>query len=377
MTRITGLGLAVISMLMACGGGSSSSPNATPPDDEAPDAEAAGGSGGQTVKPKADAAAPDLAAGTPDLGRPEILAVILDAYPPAPDVSPDIAPPLGEFPLEAVKAGRFQQLSRVSTHTEGPSYRDGNVYFASDGNGLVRADATGKVFRYHPRLAPVGSYLLADGSLIVCDKGYTVVQVFPDGSVGALLTEAEHQRIDFCNDVTVDPRGNIYFTQARAGDIWRITPEGMLDKVTGGHDYPNGVEIDREGKYLYFSTRMLMRMTIPETGTGFGAPQAVGPAGVDGMAFDAWGNLWVAIYNGGGEVRVLDVARRQTIATLDVPNATNLTFGGPGGDTVFVTGANRGLFRVTISGIRGFLHPGAPKYTIKRMLDLKPVDTPL
>jgi hypothetical protein len=28
-------------------------------------------------------------------------------------------------------------------------------------------------------------------------------------------------------------------------------------------------------------------------------------------------------------------------------------------------------------GIRGFLHPGASKYTIKQMLDLKPVNDPL
>lgn len=371
--------LGCVVWLVACGGGSPAPKTGGTPDDVHEDA-GAGGTGGQVVTPKVDAArdvgssSPEVArfvepeggtAGAPDTGAPDP-----DAAPPV-----DVAPALGEFPTDAVKAARFAQLSRLGTHCEGPSLRDGNVFFASDGNGFLRADAAGKVYRYHPRLAPVGSYHLSvDNSLLVCDKAYTVVQVFADGSVAGLLSDADRARINFCNDVTVDAKGNIYFTQARAGDIWRITPEGVLDKVTGGHDYPNGVEIDRESKYLYFSTKSLNRLTIPESGTAFGAPQNVAPGQADGMAFDAWGNLWLAYYGGGGSIRVYDVVRKANIATFSVGGATNLVIGA---DVVVATGSNRGLFKATVPGVKGFLHPGAPKYAIKKMLDLKPVDDPL
>ena len=44
---------------------------------------------------------------------------------------------------------------------------------------------------------------------------------------------------------------------------------------------------------------------------------------------------------------------------------------------MYTTIANKGLYEIPIAGVRGFLHPGAKQYTIKQMLDLQPVDTPL
>jgi sugar lactone lactonase YvrE len=376
MKVMVGLGLWAV-WLGACGGSPASSPGKMQPPDETEDA----GGGGQGPAPKLDAAVvrDSASSSAPDLESPAA-----EVSPLAPDqgttvepdaAAPDTAPPLGEFPAEAVKAAKFSQYARVNTHLEGPSLRDGNLFFASDGNGFLRADAAGKVYKYHPRLAPVGSYWLSvDNSLLVCDKSYTVVQIFADGSVAGLLSDADRGRINFCNDVAVDARGNIYFTQARAGDIWRLTPEGVLDKVTGGHNYPNGVEIDRESKYLYFSTNGIQRLTIPESGTGFGAPQSVGgPDNVDGMAFDAWGNLWISVYAGG--LRIWDVNKKAAVATFGgVANNTNLTIAN---DMVYVTVANSGLAKASIPGMRPFLHPGAPRYAIKKMLDLKPVDDPL
>jgi sugar lactone lactonase YvrE len=375
----------VLCLFAGCGGAPSGSQGQnTPPQETEPDAGGSGGRGGMggSSQPSKVDAALDVGSSpvldavgsveTSAFNPPDAIAVEPDTAPAA-----DMTPPLGEFPMEAVKSAKFDQIGRVATHLEGPTYRDGSVYFASDGNGIVRADLTGKVFKYHPRLAPVGSYLLADGSMLWCDKGYTLVQIFPDGSVGALTTAAEHTQVDFCNDVTVDGAGNIYFTDARAGEIWRMDPAGAMVKVTAGHNYPNGVEVDRESKYLYFTTGSIQRLTIPASGTGFGSPQNVGgPDKVDGMAFDAWGNLWVAIYAGG--VRVFDPEKKQVIVNVGPSGGnTNLVFGGPMGDVLYTTIANRGLFRATIPGVKGFLHPGAAKYTIKRMLDLKPVNDPL
>src|SRR5204862_39804 len=96
---------------------------------------------------------------------------------------------------KAFRAGRIPRKlyanasspAKVNTQTEGPSLRGDSVFFASDSNGLVRADAAGKLYRYHPKLNPVGTYLLADDSILVCEKAYTIVQVFKNGSVGSLF----------------------------------------------------------------------------------------------------------------------------------------------------------------------------------------------
>jgi hypothetical protein len=58
------------------------------------------------------------------------------------------------------------------------------------------------------------------------------------------------------------------------------------------------------------------------------------------------------------------------------PSVTNLTFGGPNRDEVFTTVASNGVWRIPV-GVRGFAgHPGAPRYSPKRVLNLTPANQP-
>jgi sugar lactone lactonase YvrE len=371
----------VLLLVGACGSGSPSK-NGAPPDETGGEGggTSTGGSGG-SVTPKVDASlALDVSSAEPDTGTGATGGSPggADAAAPSPDLaaSPDTSAPPAEFPLAAVKAGKPAILGRVNTQTEGPSYRDGSVYFASDGNGLVRVDDAGKLWRYHPKLAPVGTYLLGDGSLLVCEKAYTIVQVFKDGSVASLFSTADHAKVDFCNDLTVDAKGDVYFSNPHSNEVWRLSVAGALDKVVGGQDFPNGVEVDRAGTSLYFSAGpALWKIALPATGNTFGAPQKVGPGGADGMAFDAWDHLWLSIYST-GQLLVWDPATKQTIASVPAGGtaSTNVCFAD---DAVYTTVADKGVYKIPMPGIRGFLHPGASKYTIKQMLDLKPVNDPL
>jgi sugar lactone lactonase YvrE len=319
----------------------------------------------------ADARAPG------DAGLPADFPAVPDAGA-APADAAFSTPPMGPFPLERVRAARAETVVRFAGHTEGPSWRTGgDMLLAADGSGLLRMSADGKLFRYHPRLDPVGSYALADGSVLICDKVHIVAQVFPDGKVGVIADQFQGQAIGFCNDVTVDAAGNIYFTEAHAGIIYRVTPAGEVARVAGGYDYPNGIEVDPASKYLYFATAArLYRVALPAAGSGsFPPPEGVGSiGGADGMAFDAWGNLWVAA--GGGRVAVFDPRDKTTIASIGAGGqGTNMTFGGPARDTLYVT-YNGGVARIPV-GVRGFLHPGAPRYAIKTMLALTPADEPI
>jgi sugar lactone lactonase YvrE len=331
----------------------------------------ASGSGGQTPRMDASAGGSDGAStGGPEAGGDT------GTTPVPPDMG---GAPLGPFPLEAIRAAKSELFAAAATQVEGPSWRDGDVFFAADGGGfgMMRAAADRKLYRYFPTndLSPIGSYALKDGSILWCDHKLTVVQVFQDGKVAELPHSYQGKNIDFCNDITVDAEGNIYFSNPHSGDVYRITPGGQVDHVIARA--ANGVEVDPQSKYLYFGAGgTVSRLAIPKSGTAFGAPETVVAAGADGMQFDAWGNLWMAIFSG-GEIRVYNPDRKQNVITISAGpgGTTNLTFGGKDSDTLYITNANRGLYKMgPIAGLRGFLHPGADKYMAARMLTITPAD---
>jgi sugar lactone lactonase YvrE len=237
----------------------------------------------------------------------------------------------------------------------------------------MRADAQGKVYKYFPSLNPVGSFALADDSVLLCEKKYILLQIFPDDRVGVLVGEGA--AAGFCNDITVDADGNIYFTESHMGAIMRLTPAGELTKFLGGRSYPNGLEVDRENEYLYFSdtgNNTLFRVLL-----NGGTVENLGGMIADGMAIDAWGNLWLAQVTAGQAI-IFDPIRRQVLGRVNAggPQSTNLVFGGPARDILFTSVANKGIMQIPV-GVRGFSHPGATRYAVKAMLDLKPDNTPV
>ena len=289
---------------------------------------------------------------------------------------PDGAPPLGAFPLAAIRAARPERLVQVTTPCEGPTWRNGEVFFGHRA-GLMRISADRKLFQYLPELAfSVGSYGLADGSILVCGRVHKLMQVFPDGKV-AVLSDASPTN---SNDVTVDAAGNIYFSDFRTA-IYRITPDGQVTRPLTDLASPNGVEVDPASEYLYFlSGARLLRTALPAAAGAFGPIETVVTleSGGDGCAFDAWGNLWVALF-GPGQLAIVDPARRQVITSIGAggTSVTNLTFGGPNHDEVFTTVSSNGVYRIPV-GARGFAgHPGARRYTPKQLLDLTPANLPV
>jgi sugar lactone lactonase YvrE len=371
-----------VAALVVLGLACSSESGAPPPPQSAPPPAS---NPGRPAQDPPDAAASPSPGPPPAPPSPGTGTASPDAAPPplAPDALPapdsgaaDATPALGEFPLASIRAARPERLVQVVTPCEGPSWRDGEVFFGHR-DGLMRISADRKLFRYLPELAfSVGSYRLADGSILVCGREHKLMQVLPDGKV-AVLSDGSPVN---SNDVTVDAQGNIYFSDFRTA-IHRITPGGEVSRPLSGLASPNGVEVDPASKYLYFlSGNRLLRTSLPAAGAAFGPIETVLTleAGGDGCAFDAWGNLWVALF-GPGRLAIVDPTRRQVIITIGAggTSVTNLTFGGPNHDEVFTTVASNGVYRIPV-GARGFAgHPGAPRYTPKRMLDLVPANVPV
>lgn len=278
-------------------------------------------------------------------------------------------------------------------YSEGPTWRDGEVFFCS--GALLRVNKDRKVFKYLD-INPAGTYLCGDGHMLVCDnKGPALVDVSPEGKVGVVADQFDGKKLNSLNDLTVDRDGNVYWTdpsgstrEKPVGAIFRVRPDGKVDRIADNLAFPNGLDVDPASKFLYViesQTAKILRYDLPADDKPLGPATvfyALGGSGGDGCVFDAEGNLWVADFSRPetkhGRITVLSPAGK-ALAYLDVPAkvVSNITFGGPEHDEIFMTtGDPPGVFHAKV-GVKGFKgHPGKMR-KILRELDLKPLNEPL
>lgn len=287
---------------------------------------------------------------------------------------------------EAFKA-KAELYAPAPGYSEGPTWLDGDVFFCS--GPLLRITPERKVLKYLD-IGPAGTYLLADKRLLISDnKNHALLQWTPDGKLQVLADSFDGKKLRILNDLCVDKKGNVYWTDPNSGDakkpdgnVFRMTPEGVVSKIATERAYPNGIEVDPEGKYLYLvesASKKVLRYEVPASDKPLGEPTLFYTlkTGGDGLAFDAKGRIWVTDF-GGGEIAVLSPEGKYLGgAKVPAKAISNVCFGGPKRDTLFVTtGTPDGVFRVPV-GIEGFkLHPGA-KYKALRELDVKVLNEPL
>jgi gluconolactonase len=201
-----------------------------------------------------------------------------------------------------------------------------------------------------------------DQSLYVTDEGRrAIVRVTPEGALIDFISTFQGRRLNGPNDLSFDPAGNLFFT-----DPWGSSPDdrigqvfgyewatGVLHLIDSGMAFPNGIAV-RDGRLVvaetYTNTLWVYDVIGPGQATGKRAfcrmPEAADSpvrwqgrplAGPDGMAFDADGNLYVA-HIGSGDVIVYDPSGRELGAfPTGGRKPTNLCFGGPAYDELFVT----------------------------------------
>src|SRR5262249_28823699 len=152
--------------------------------------------------------------------------------------------------------------------------------------------------------------------------------------------------------------------------------------------FPNGLDVDPASKFLYViesQSQKILRYDLPPVGKPLGKATVfydLGGSGGDGCVFDAAGNFWVADFHRPepkkGRITVLSPEGKR-LGGFDVPAqaVSNVTFGGPNHDEVFMTtGTPGGVFHAKV-GIKGFKgHPGKPMKAIRK-LDVKPLDEPV
>lgn len=296
--------------------------------------------------------------------------------------------PTGEL-AQRLAGVKFDHYSEAPGYSEGPTWRAGDVFFCS--GALLRVTAPQQVHKYL-EIGPAGTVLLANGHMLICDnKHKALLDLAPDGKLGVVADRFETETLLSLNDLTVDARGNVYWTDPEGssldkpvGRLYRVRPDGRVERIATGLAFPNGIEVDPASKFLYViesQSKKILRYPLPADNELLGKPELfydLGGSGGDGCAFDAVGNLWVADFHRPdtkkGRITVLS-PEAKVLAYLPLPSAvvSNIAFGGVNHDEIFcTTGDPPGVFHAKV-GVKGFAgHPGKP-LPISRFLNVVPL----
>jgi gluconolactonase len=261
-------------------------------------------------------------------------------------------------PNEAVKPVRLLEVPRYS---EGVVFdRDGNGYISHE-DKLTKFSLDGKHEVWAVTGNPNGHKVLPDGTHLVCNNAPpAMLKLSADGKTLAnVSTECDGKPLRGANDLSLDlPNGGFYFTDPNEsgkenpiGTVHYVDRAGTTHLVAGGLAYPNGIVLTPDGKRLLVGESQHNRiLEYPVLSPGkVGEKKVFAELPIkagsqvdnqpDGVCLDAAGNLYVAHY-GMGQVQVLDpsgqlIRRYETGLIL----TSNVAFGGPNRDQLFVTGA--------------------------------------
>jgi gluconolactonase len=311
-----------------------------------------------------------------------------------PEKSTPVTPAEAPLPAGLVEASAKLTSATVIAFTEGPAAdADGTVYFSDIiNNRIMKLSADGKLFVFRSDSGRTNGNLFDQQARLVSCEGSEmgpggrrrIVRTdMKTGQVTVLTEKYEGKRYNSPNDLAIDSKGRIYFTDPCYGDrsimemdiegVYRIEVDGTVTRVLQqpAVERPNGIAITPDGKKLYLvdsnpnpgGNRKIWSFDIQADGklTGQKMIYDFAPGrGGDGMRLDVQGNLWIAaginMVRREGEttdnppgIYVITPAGK-LLGRIPVPEdlITNLTFAGPDKKILYIT-AGKSLYRININ----------------------------
>jgi gluconolactonase len=212
---------------------------------------------------------------------------------------------------ESLIVNELTKLAGGFSFTEGPAADAiGNVYITDIPNHLILIWTTDEkldTFRTGSGRAN-GLFFDKDGNLFACEgeKGQ-ISMTGPDGKYKAIAQEYKGNRFNQPNDLWVDPKGGVYFTDPRYGNedqelpqdgmhVYYIKPDrSSVVRVCDDLERPNGLIGTPDGKLLYVTNPgagKTFKYEIQEDGSLKNKTLFV-ELGCDGMTIDKSGNLYL------------------------------------------------------------------------------------
>lgn len=256
--------------------------------------------------------------------------------------------------------------------TEGPaSDVYGNVYFTDQPNNRIHKwspDGSISLFMEGSGRAN-GLYFDNNGYLLVCaDENNQLWSIdTTTGNVEVLIENFNNSKLNGPNDLWIDARGGVYFTDPYYRREYWLNPEQEIFQervyylLPDGSDViivedevvkPNGIIGTPDGKMLYVADigdDKTYSYTINSDGT-LSNRTLFCSKGSDGMTIDNQGNIYltgngVMVFNPSGEM--IEHIK------IDQPWTANVTFGGASQDILFITAMNSVYtLQMNVKGVR-------------------------
>jgi gluconolactonase len=313
------------------------------------------------------------------------------------------APKAASESAAAAPPGPEASVAASVAFTEGPTVdADGNVYFTETVNARILkfSPATRTVTTFRENSNRANGLLIDDQERLIACEGSDAERNEPrvtrtdlkTGKVEVLAGTYEGKKFSAPNDVTMDSKGRLYFTDpvpdstspvrtTTAGrstipGVYRIDPDGKVTRILSGPqiEWPNGITISPDDRTLYLveankvekGTRAIRAYDLSADGTvsNMRIHYNFYPGrSADGMTTDTQGNIYAAagLHRRRGTHETLDTKtgihvispQGKLVSFTPIPEdtITNCAFGGPDRKTLYVT-AGKTLFQIPF-GIPG------------------------
>jgi gluconolactonase len=208
---------------------------------------------------------------------------------------------------------------------EGPAADlDGNLYFSDIPNARIhRWSPSGGIVAVRENSGSAnGLRFDPEGLLLICEMGTRRITAWDPqsgGDVTVVTDRYQGRRFNSPNDLWVDPKGGIYFSDPRYGPtddqeivgyhVYYVTPDGSaVRQVTDDLVRPNGIIGTPDGSRVYVADHGDGRTFVytPADDGSLGNKRLFVSQGADGMTMDERGNVYltgedVTIYSPAGE----------------------------------------------------------------------------
>ena len=270
------------------------------------------------------------------------------------------------------KDAKVELAATDYTFTEGPAVApNGDVFFTDQPNDRIlrwsTKDKSVSVYM-EPSGRSNGLYFDHKGNLLSCaDDKNQLWRIDSEKNVTVLINDFEGKKLNGPNDLWVDPKGGVYFTdpfykraywtrteqEIEQQRVYYLTPD-LKDIRIVAEDYvrPNGIIGSKDGSLLYVADigdKKTYSYTINPDGS-LSNKTLFANMGSDGMTMDNQGNVYLT----GDGVTVFDPKGKQLLQIpIDQKWTANVTFGGKKQNTLFIT-AMTSLYtlEMNVHGIR-------------------------
>ena len=262
----------------------------------------------------------------------------------------------------------WQLVSEGHSYTDGPAVgASGEIFFTDTrGNRIHKVAGDGKVTVFAENTDGAKGLMFGpDGRLYAGLTRSAQIVAYDASGVPQVLAENVPS-----NDLAVNAKGDLYFTDAANGKVWFLPKGGKPRVVDQGIEFPKGVLFSPDQTLLYVTDYGQLSWVFQIQRDGSLAhkqryfyvhmPDAATHSAADGMAVDADGRVYIATSLG---VQVFDQIGK-CHAIIPAPqraSLSNVEFGGPNMDEMYVTNHDKVYKRKTkVKGVVSWRPPIKP-----------------